>query len=467
MTRKKLNQGIAVFLAVALALGDPSVAIAAENSSDSGAVALINDLGQGIGAFLSRKKAEIAEVRKHIIRKSASSEDDHEGKEATGASLSRRNVLRRQALLHLPGEVASDAELNILQAASAADLQNGLVYYYDPAQGTVFPKKSQQLTSKDTSWNDQGEGGGVYVVTGEVTISDTIYLAGDVVLVLEDGCNLTCTGGIVVGGANLTITAPKRDGTGELHVTTRDNDAIAAIGGGNVYNGYRDEQFTGSITINGGVISADASNAGGAGIGGANNWGLCKTYTPGIVTINNGSVLAKGGEGAAGIGGGAKEGGDGTGDIPGIKVRINGGIVEAHGGGNGAGIGGGYEGTVDEIAVQGGEKITAQGGDNGAGIGSGYSGYFNKISIEESTDVTAKGGVGGAGIGSGMIPNWNVKPKYRGEITLKNSKIQASGKAGGAGIGSGMQNSVDTITIDGGTIIAFGGTGGAGIGGGS
>ncbi len=346
-------------------------------------------------------------------------------------------------------------------------MQNGLVYYYDPAQGTVFPEKSQQLTSADTSWNDQGEGGGVYVVTGEVTISDTIYLAGDVVLVLEDGCKLTCAGGIVVGGANLTITAPTKDGTGELHVTTRDNDAIAAIGGGNVYNGYRDEQFTGSITINGGVISADASNAGGAGIGGANNWGLCKTYTPGIVTINNGSVCAKGGEGAAGIGGGAKEGGDGTGDIHGIKVRINGGTVEAHGGGNGAGIGGGYEGTVDEIAVQGGEKITAQGGDNGAGIGSGYSGYFNKISIEESTDVTAKGGVGGAGIGSGMIPNWNVKPKYRGEITLKNSKIQASGKAGGAGIGSGMQNSVDTITIDGGTIIAFGGTGGAGIGGGS
>ena len=99
MTRKKLNQGIAVFLAVALALGDPSVAIAAENSADSGAVALINDLGQGIGAFLSRKK----EVRKHAIRKSASSEDDHEGKEATGASLSRRNVLRRQALLHMPG----------------------------------------------------------------------------------------------------------------------------------------------------------------------------------------------------------------------------------------------------------------------------------------------------------------------------------------------------------------------------
>ena len=85
----------------------------------------------------------------------------------------------------------------------------------------------------------------------------------------------------------------------------------------------------------------------------------------GTITINGGRVTAQGGSCGAGIGGG--RGGDGG------DVTIYGGTVKATSGKYGAGIGGGDYGDGGDVTIWGG-TVAAKGSDNGEDIGCGHGG---------------------------------------------------------------------------------------------
>ena len=188
----------------------------------------------------------------------------------------------------------------------------------------------------------------------------------------------------------------------------------------------------------------------------------------GTLTISgDGSLMAAGGNNAAGIGSG-----DGK---PVKNIVISSGIITATGGVYGAGIGGGDRGTASNITISGG-TITATGGESGAGIGGGYAKEGNHITISGGT-VTAtsiaagKDGSTGAGIGGGYAGMGNDITISGGTVTATSIAVGDDGTTG-AGIGGGYAGMGNDITISGGTVTAISsatgeyGRAGAGIGGG-
>ena len=188
----------------------------------------------------------------------------------------------------------------------------------------------------------------------------------------------------------------------------------------------------------------------------------------GTLTISgDGSLMAAGGNNAAGIGSG-----DGK---PVKNIVISSGIITATGGVYGAGIGGGDGGTASNITISGG-TITATGGKCGAGIGGGYSKEGNHITISGGT-VTATSivvgddGSTGAGIGGGFAGMGNNITISGGTVTATSIAVGDDGTTG-AGIGGGYAGMGNDITISGGTVTAISsatgeyGRAGAGIGGG-
>lgn len=186
-------------------------------------------------------------------------------------------------------------------------------------------------------------------------------------------------------GGNLTIGS--ESGSGQLVATG--GSSGAGIGGG---------ENTGAenITITGGDIFA-TGNHGAAGIGGG--WRGNGTD----ITINGGNITAVGKTessrdvGGAGIGGGGNQTPD-----PGIgsNIKITGGSVMAVGGNYAAGIGGSYLSKGENITIIDAEVI-AKGGANGAGIGGGDSGDGSNISISGNANVKAAGGASDGEIGDG------------------------------------------------------------------
>ena len=227
----------------------------------------------------------------------------------------------------------------------------------------------------------------------------------------------------------------------------------------------------GSLTAKGGGSAA--------GIGGSYN-GYHKNNGTKNIIITGGTVNATGGQCGAGIGGGSDGGGK--------NITISGGTVTAAGGYFGAGIGGGDYGSGEDITINGG-TVTATGGFRGAGIGGGGSGGGGKNITINSGTVNATGGEDGAGIGGGhegsgehITINSGTVNATGGEdgagiggggsgiggknITSKGGTVNAAGGKGSAGIGGGLGGSGENITINGGAVDAKGGNQGAGIGGG-
>ena len=139
------------------------------------------------------------------------------------------------------------------------------------------------------------------------------------------------------------------------------------------------------------------------------------------------------------------------------------GSLTAKGGGSAAGIGGSYNGYhknngTKNIIITGG-TVNATGGQCGAGIGGGSDGGGKNITIKGGT-VNAAGGKGSAGIGGGLGGSGE-------NITINGGAVDAKGGNQGAGIGGGVSSSGENITISGGTVTAAGGYFAAGIGGGS
>ena len=186
------------------------------------------------------------------------------------------------------------------------------------------------MTTLDQAW---------YVASGTLNYgTGGIKVSGDVNLVLSDGASMTVQGatqkaGVNVASGNSLTIYGQSEGTGALNASN--------------YNSESDGQ------------------AGGAGIGGNNN------ESCGSITINGGTITATGRSGGAGIGGGSN-GSGGT-------IAINGGTVTATGVNYGAGIGGGYLGSGADVTIYGG-TVTATAGSSALGynfapngIGQGYN----------------------------------------------------------------------------------------------
>lgn len=204
----------------------------------------------------------------------------------------------------------------------------------------------------------------------------TIILAENTLNTVKGACS-DCPGIYISEGKTLTF-----DGCGSLDVSSKEAAGIGAAC----------NMGCGNVVIKNGTIKTVGAQ-GGAGIGGAYVTNV-KKVAYGDVIIYGGSVTAKGGFFAAGIGTGANYNAEvSLGDI-----TINGGVVEAKGGLGGAGIGTGPVGVdcskpcngkslMNAITISGG-SVTAKGGNGAAGIGSGWPYYKDCSTSIESITIT-------------------------------------------------------------------------------
>lgn len=323
--------------------------------------------------------------------------------------------------------------ITLLPVTVRADAITSTTPYVDE-HGTEYTVTATPITDTTTTL-DGTTTGGWYVAEGDVTIAsgvigNTVFLSGNVKLILADGCKLQ-TGSMVTSGATLTIYG-QAGGTGELEANAT-NSTGAAIGGSNS-----------PVTINGGTVTAMSTQ--GAGIGGGLNSSNCP------VTINGGIVNATSHQGA-GIGGGESGGNS--------PVIINGGTVTATSE-YGAGIGSGSWGFNNHVTINGG--IINATSTYGAGIGSGCGDSMSGTITISGGTVTATS-TQGAGIGSGYGYLSSPTIKISGGTVIAKS-TQGSGIGGGYdGVVEGVDHRA-TIEITGGTVTATG-VSGADIGGGS
>ena len=142
------------------------------------------------------------------------------------------------------------------------------------------------VDSSMTEWQS-----GWYVVNSNITIDNRVTVSGDVHLILADGASLTAHDDINVAQGN-SFTVYAQSAGADMGVLTAKNKGMdeAGIGGGSWEN-------AGTITINGGNVTATGGSFA-AGIGGGNK------ASGGTITINGGNITANGGSSGAGIGGG-------------------------------------------------------------------------------------------------------------------------------------------------------------------
>ena len=240
---------------------------------------------------------------------------------------------------------------------------------------------------------------------GNLTIQDQ---DGDGALTAEGGNKGAGIGGGNASASGITITGGTIEATG--------GDCAAGIGGGG------ERKSGSSIIISGGNVTA-TGNMYGAGIGGGR-------YADGTdITINDGTVVAIGGNGWTGGGAGIGGGSGGCGK----NITINGGNVSATGGIASAGIGGGgcsnesLFAPGENIRISGGNVI-AEGGEYGAGIGGSISNRGNQITIDGG-NVEAIGGENAAAIGSGADDrgaSTGITVKNNADVLAKDGAITAS-----------------------------------------
>ena len=296
-------------------------------------------------------------------------------------------------------------------------------------------------TADKTTW---------YVFKGEYSQRFRIEVKGDVHLILSNNCTLTAQQGIhVPDGSSLTIYAQSENENkmGALVAKPGDDYSIyrycAVIGG----NG---DDTAGSIIINGGNITATGksdSRAYGAAIG--TGYDSTSTYRDSTmaITINGGIVTAEATGGGAAIGTGYRTGG---------TITINGGTINATSNGDGAAIGTGYTGNGGTVTINGG-TVQATSNNSGAAIGVGDSGTLGTVNITGGQITAAalnhqrKASESGAAIGCGYFY------KTGGKINISGGTITiTAGYQNGIGYGhyksSTSGSSSITITINGGSI---------------
>ena len=194
---------------------------------------------------------------------------------------------------------------------------------------------------------------------------------------------------------------------------------------------------TGSLTATGGNEMGGGAGIGSIGNSNKTNQGSNMLFPQGCgtITIQGGTITAQGGTwhqyydpagGAAGIGSSEYSGtfttDTGWGGMAYINnvtgsITINNATINATGGAGAAGIGGGKCGTVQTISIKGGQVTATRGSDNAAAIGTGYNDGATSesgtltcplICIEQGT-VQANGNIG---FGKAFVASNNVGDSY-------------------------------------------------------
>ena len=161
-------------------------------------------------------------------------------------------------------------------------------------------------------------------------------------------------------------------GSGSLTISGGKNDSLTAQGG----SGANGISSSGSLTISGGsTVTANGGN-GGSLVGGDG------IRSGGGLTVSDGTVTAKGGNGDS------KDGYGGDGIRSGGVITISGNTVNAAGGYGGK-VGGYGICSFDRVAISGG-TVEAAGGNGSTGGGSGI--YSSVIDLSGSLELTAKAG---------------------------------------------------------------------------
>ena len=319
--------------------------------------------------------------------------------------------------LALPGGI-------ICQQAAAID------YSFIDASGNL-KTTTGNVTVIDNSHVISEWNAGWYIVEGDVAIPGRVQVNGDVHLILADGCTLNAEQGIGLQDVNSNITIyaqSTEEGTmgtleaGTLEATATSGTYGAAIGANNNIN-------AGSITINGGKVTATSSAPSVAAIGAGYNANAVSPSIIGSITINGGIVTAKKtGKnvyyGAAiGAGGYMSGGGNVTGGI-----TINGGTVIAE-----------ITATSENYgAAIGARTSRSTGGKIEGGIHITGGTVIAKITTTYSDNYGAAIGAGGAEDNLGTVGGGNVA----GGITITGGTVTAEitttyGDNYGAAIGAG------------------------------
>ena len=241
---------------------------------------------------------------------------------------------------------------------------------------TIITNSDKDTASSNTVTIDAGNDK-VEVTLDNVNIKagsgSALTSKGDVTLTLKGDNHLT--GGISDTGNY------GRNGiasTGSLTITGGENGSLTAQGGSGADGGHGGHGIysNGSVTISGGsTVTANGGN-GGSLVGGDG------IRSGGGLTVSDGTVTAKGGNGDS------KDGYGGDGIRSGGVVTISGNTVNAAGGYGGK-VGGYGICSFDRVAISGG-TVEAAGGNGSTGGGSGI--YSSVIDLSGSLELTAKAG---------------------------------------------------------------------------
>lgn len=289
----------------------------------------------------------------------------------------------------------------MVTAALAGEVSSGAISL-DLAAGSIEIYESEGITYCVQNGETQATTGGVIIRqtdSGSVATTNTVTVSGGSCKVTISSLNIEAEYDespiLVVNGASLDLTL-----LGSSTVTGGKNCAGIQVPEG------------AAITIGGSGGITTTGGGGGAGIGGG------QEDDGGTITINGGTVTAKTGGSGAGIGGGNS--GDYKGN--GGTITINGGTVTGIGDYWGAGIGGGRNGDAGSITINGGEVI-ADGNIGASSTGTGGAININggviivSIGIYSDESITISGG----------HITFNTKPGYVSLIDA--DKVTISEKA--------------------------------------
>lgn len=311
------------------------------------------------------------------------------------------------------------------QYVSQGDTQNELqtsdtvISSSSPTDNTITISTSEgaeaDITIKDLDVSTNGE---TAIDVG--SSNATIHVEGE--NHIDSGTTQSDASLIHVSDGSLNLTS---ETGGELELINQESD-------GAVIGSDKEEEFSGSITIDGDIdLSAGASL--GIGNGAAIGSGADGDFTGDVTIAGEANVDAIAQDDGAGIGSGSK--GEMSGSIT-IAGDAN---VAAASADEGAGIGSGKGGELSEtgtVTIRGDANVTAISGNDGAGIGSGQDNSMSgTIEILDNAIVNAGSDDYGSGIGSGY------RGEMSGSITIGGSaQVTASGDHESAGIGAGAQS---------------------------
>ena len=356
---------------------------------------------------------------------------------------------------------------------------------YDLAQGdiTVSADDSGQYVSQGDTQNELQTSD--TVISSSSTTDNTITIStseGAEADITIENLDVSTNGetAIDVGSSNATIHVEGENhidsGTTQsdaslIHVSDGSLNLTSETGGelelinqesdGAVIGSDKDEEFSGSITIDGDIdLSAGASL--GIGDGAAIGSGAGGDFTGDVTIAGEANVDAIAQDDGAGIGSGAR------GEMFGRITIGSNADVTAISGNDGAGIGSGDKGEMSgTVEILDSAAVSAGSADEGAGIGSGKGGELSEtgtITIRGDANVTAISGNDGAGIGSGQDNSMSGTIEI-----LDNAIVNAGSDDYGSGIGSGYRGEMSgSITIGGNAqVTASGDHESAGIGAGA